>query len=141
MDYVLTQHARDALAKRQILEAWVDMAMQNPVWIEADDVDPLLEHRLAPIAEFGNRLPSDAPATEAGQKRSEPGKGTRPAAPHSTPPREHQPGGADLGHPHNQHPASRRAGRTEPQETDRRNPTVLVVVAAEKVASIQIKDL
>ena len=56
MDYVLTQHARDALAKRQILEAWVDMAMQNPVWIEADDVDPLLEHRLAPIAEFGNRV-------------------------------------------------------------------------------------
>lgn len=56
MDYVLTQHARDALAKRQILEAWVDMAMRSPVWIEADDVDPLLEHRLAPIAEFGNRI-------------------------------------------------------------------------------------
>jgi hypothetical protein len=56
MDYVLTQHARDALAKRQILEAWVDIAMRSPVWIEADAVDSLLEHRLVPISEFGNRV-------------------------------------------------------------------------------------
>ncbi|MHB0921516.1 MAG: hypothetical protein B7X31_02050 [Thiomonas sp. 13-66-29] len=56
MDYVLTQHARDALVKRQILEAWVDVAMRTPVWIEADTVDPRLEHRLAPIGEFGNRV-------------------------------------------------------------------------------------
>ncbi|MDD4888114.1 MAG: DUF4258 domain-containing protein [Thiomonas sp.] len=56
MDYVLTQHARDALAKRQIRVEWVDAAMRSPVWIEIDAIDPLLEHRLAPIAEFGNRV-------------------------------------------------------------------------------------
>ncbi len=56
MDYALTQHARDALVKRQILETWVDIVMRNPVWVEADVVDPMLEHRLAPIAEFGNRV-------------------------------------------------------------------------------------
>jgi hypothetical protein len=56
MDYVLTQHARDALAKRQIREEWVDAAMRSPAWTEIDAIDPLLEHRLAPIAEFGNRV-------------------------------------------------------------------------------------
>ncbi len=56
MDYVLTQHARDALVKRQIREEWVDIAMRNPTWTEMDAIDPLLEHRLAPISEFGNRV-------------------------------------------------------------------------------------
>ena len=56
MNYVLTQHARDALVKRQIQEAWVDSVVQSPTWIEVDAVDPRLEHRLAPIGEFGKRV-------------------------------------------------------------------------------------
>jgi hypothetical protein len=56
MDYVLTQHARDALAKRQIREEWVDFVMRSPAWTEMDAIDPMLEHRLAPISEFDNRV-------------------------------------------------------------------------------------
>ena len=56
MDYVLTEHARDALEKRQIPLAWMEQALTTPEAIEADPVDQNLEHRLARIPEFGNRV-------------------------------------------------------------------------------------
>ncbi|WP_447974137.1 DUF4258 domain-containing protein [Nitrospira sp. Kam-Ns4a] len=56
MDYVLTEHAQDALQKRQIALAWVERALNTPEVTEADRVDPDLEHRLAQIPEFGNRV-------------------------------------------------------------------------------------
>lgn len=56
MDYALTEHARDALMKRQIQMAWVEQAFSAPEVTEADPVDSNLEHRLARIPEFGNRV-------------------------------------------------------------------------------------
>jgi hypothetical protein len=56
MEYVLTEHARDALEKRQIPLAWMERALSTPEATEADPVDPDLEHRLAQIPEFGNRV-------------------------------------------------------------------------------------
>jgi hypothetical protein len=56
MDYVLTEHAQDALQKRQIALAWMERALSTPEVTEADRADPDLEHRLARIPEFGNRV-------------------------------------------------------------------------------------
>ncbi|MGC8668973.1 MAG: DUF4258 domain-containing protein [Chthonomonadales bacterium] len=56
MDYVLTEHARDVLKKRQIPQAWMERALNTPDATETDQVDPALEHRLARIPEFGNRV-------------------------------------------------------------------------------------
>lgn len=56
MDYVLTEHARDALEKRQIPLAWMERSLAQPEVIEADPIDPDLEHRLARIPEFGHRV-------------------------------------------------------------------------------------
>jgi Domain of unknown function (DUF4258) len=56
MSYVLTEHARDALEKRQIAVAWVECVFDAPEATEADPVDPDLEHRLARIPEYGNRV-------------------------------------------------------------------------------------
>ncbi len=56
MEYILTEHAREALEKRQILLAWMERALTTPEVTEADPVDPQLEHRLARIPEFGNRV-------------------------------------------------------------------------------------
>lgn len=56
MDYVLTEHARDALEKRRIPVSWMEHALTQPEVTEADPVDPNLEHRLARIPEFGNRV-------------------------------------------------------------------------------------
>ncbi len=56
MDYVLTEHARDALEKRQIQIAWVEQALTAPEVTEADPMDADLHHRLARIPEFGNRV-------------------------------------------------------------------------------------
>ena len=55
MDYRLTQHARDAMEKRQIAVAWVERVLARPEWTEPDPLDAALEHRLAAIPEFGNR--------------------------------------------------------------------------------------
>ena len=51
MDYLLTEHARDALEKRRIALAWVERALDAPEATEADPMDPDLEHRLARIPE------------------------------------------------------------------------------------------
>jgi len=56
MDYRLTEHARDALEKRQIAVAWVERVLARPKWTEPDPVDAALEHRLAAIPEFENRV-------------------------------------------------------------------------------------
>jgi hypothetical protein len=56
MDYILTEHARDALEKRLIPIAWVEQALTKPEVTEADPLDPDLEHRLARIPQFGNRV-------------------------------------------------------------------------------------
>ncbi len=56
MDYVLTEHARDALEKRQIQIAWMEQALTAPEVTETDPVDAELEHRLARIPEFGHRV-------------------------------------------------------------------------------------
>ena len=56
MDYVLTEHAQDALKKRQIPVAWMEQALIAPEVTEADPVDADLEHRLARIPEFGYRV-------------------------------------------------------------------------------------
>ncbi len=56
MDYVLTEHARDAMEKRQIRVAWMEHVLTQPEVTQADRVDPDLEHRLARIPEFGNRV-------------------------------------------------------------------------------------
>ncbi|MDE2060697.1 MAG: DUF4258 domain-containing protein, partial [candidate division NC10 bacterium] len=42
--------------KRRIALQWVKQVLTRPEWIEPDPVDPNLEHRLAPVAEFGNRV-------------------------------------------------------------------------------------
>jgi len=56
MDYHLTEHARDALEKRQIQLTWLERVIQEPEWTEEDKVDSALEHRLARIEEFGGRV-------------------------------------------------------------------------------------
>lgn len=56
MDYEFTEHAQDAMRKRNIEKAWVERALQSPHWTEKDNVDPSLEHRLAHIPEFGGRV-------------------------------------------------------------------------------------
>jgi hypothetical protein len=56
MAYELTEHARDALEKRKIELAWVECVFDTPEATEADPVDPDLEHRLARIPEWGNRV-------------------------------------------------------------------------------------
>jgi len=56
MDYVLTEHARDALEKRRIPVAWLERAFYTPDAIEPDRIDPDLEHRLAVIREMDDRV-------------------------------------------------------------------------------------
>ena len=56
MNYLLTEHARDALEKRRIVLAWVERALDAPEATEADPMDPDLEHRLARIPDWGNRV-------------------------------------------------------------------------------------
>lgn len=56
MEYVLTEHARDALKKREIQVSWMERALIQPEQIEIDSIDPNLEHRLACIPDFGNRV-------------------------------------------------------------------------------------
>lgn len=56
MDVVLTVHARDALAKREIALAWVEQVLNAPEDTEVDRIDPMLVHYLARIAENGGRV-------------------------------------------------------------------------------------
>ena len=56
MDYILTEHAQDALVRRQISLDWVERVLGTPEATEADPLDPQLEHRLARITEVGGRV-------------------------------------------------------------------------------------
>jgi hypothetical protein len=56
MNYHLTEHARDALEKRQIPQEWMERALNAPEWTEKDRIDEDLEHRFARIPEFGDRV-------------------------------------------------------------------------------------
>ena len=56
MNYHLTEHARDALEKRQIPQEWMARALNAPEWTEKDRIDEDLEHRFARIPEFGDRV-------------------------------------------------------------------------------------
>jgi hypothetical protein len=56
VSYTLSEHARDALQKRQIRREWLEQALVAPDRREPDTLDPALEHRLVVIAEFGNRV-------------------------------------------------------------------------------------
>lgn len=55
MDFQLTEHARDALKKRNIPLEWVERVFGAPQWIEKDHIDNDLEHRLGRISEFAER--------------------------------------------------------------------------------------
>ncbi|NOU44333.1 MAG: DUF4258 domain-containing protein [Methyloglobulus sp.] len=50
MHYVLTDHARKRIAKRQIRTQWVEETLSYPSRIESDQDDPDLLHALRPIA-------------------------------------------------------------------------------------------
>lgn len=52
----MTEHARDALEKRQIPIAWMERVFCAPQATETDTLDADLEHRLARIPEFDNRV-------------------------------------------------------------------------------------
>jgi hypothetical protein len=54
--YRLTEHARDALAKRGIRTDWLERAIASPQRTEPDSNDPALEHRLATISDHGDRV-------------------------------------------------------------------------------------
>ena len=56
MDYILTEHAQDALVRRQIRLEWLERVLSAPEVTEMDPLDPELEHRLAHIAEHGGRV-------------------------------------------------------------------------------------
>ena len=56
MVYHLTEHARDALAKRRVPLEWMERTLAAPEWTEKDSMDEDLEHRLARIPEFGGRV-------------------------------------------------------------------------------------
>jgi len=53
MNYILADHAPDALEKRRIVLGWVECALDAPEATKADLLDPDLEHRLARIPEWG----------------------------------------------------------------------------------------
>ena len=57
MDYELTEHARESMRKRSVIqESWLEQALSQPQRIEPDKVDPELEHRLVRIGEYGGRV-------------------------------------------------------------------------------------
>jgi hypothetical protein len=56
VDYHLTQHATDALAKRPIPLAWMEQVITSPDWTEPDAIDKNLEHRLVRISDFQKRV-------------------------------------------------------------------------------------
>lgn len=56
MNYLFPAHAREVLARQQIPPAWVELVLTSPEITEDDPLDPDLEHRLARIAKFDNRV-------------------------------------------------------------------------------------
>jgi hypothetical protein len=56
MEYRLIEYARDALQKRRIPLQRVERVLSRPEWTEGDTFDIELEHCLAKIKEFGDRV-------------------------------------------------------------------------------------
>jgi len=56
MDYELSVHARATLRKRKIPAAWLERVLAVPHLTEPDDEDPEVQHWLARIPEFDNRV-------------------------------------------------------------------------------------
>ena len=56
MNYSLTEHAKDVLAKRRIPLEWVERVLRQPEMVQGDETDGELQHRLARIPEYGNRV-------------------------------------------------------------------------------------
>ena len=54
--YELSKHSQTRLSERKIEIAWLERALTNPQRTEPDPDDPLLEHRLAAIAERDYRV-------------------------------------------------------------------------------------
>lgn len=55
IDFELTHHAENAMAKREIEKEWLERVLSSPQRIEPDATDQMLEHRLAVISECENR--------------------------------------------------------------------------------------
>ncbi len=56
MDYVLTEHAKKALAERDIAAEWLERTLATPALREPDPGDPALERRYLPIPERDGRV-------------------------------------------------------------------------------------
>ena len=57
MLYDLTEHARESLRKRQIIQMeWIERVLAEPERVEPDRFDLELEHRLRSILEFEERV-------------------------------------------------------------------------------------
>jgi len=55
-DYQLSDHAKDVMKEREISWRWIMETIMNPTLILRDEVDGNLEHSLAPIPDFGERV-------------------------------------------------------------------------------------
>jgi uncharacterized DUF497 family protein len=56
MNFFLTQHAQEMLAKRGIEAAWLERAVVAPALVLPDPVDATLEQRFVKIPEHGDRV-------------------------------------------------------------------------------------
>lgn len=56
LPYEFTKHARQVIQERKIKPDWIALALSKPEKIEQDSTDQELEHALARIPEFGNRV-------------------------------------------------------------------------------------
>jgi hypothetical protein len=65
MEYILTKHAVDVIAEREINPDWVEFVLQHPNYQLADDDDGSLTQYFARIADHGNRLLRVVVNTEA----------------------------------------------------------------------------
>ena len=55
-EYGLTEHAKVALAAREIPLAWVERVLTNPERSTVDAADPALRHAIGRISENGDRF-------------------------------------------------------------------------------------
>jgi len=56
LPYGFTEHAKQAVKERKIKPEWIRSVLSTPDRIEPDKEDEALEHALAEIPEFGNRV-------------------------------------------------------------------------------------
>lgn len=56
MNFVLTQHANEAMRERGILVEWVERAFEHPQLREPDPHDTAIERRYCQIGECANRV-------------------------------------------------------------------------------------